>query len=596
MSSDARTLRLRDGLGDLRPVPGQHAVAGRELPADRAQAKARRETRIAASALVLLVLGSLFLVVAAANRPSLFSATTHTGFFPGWMAGPLGGLLPWMTRSSSALRYMFTGTIALMYVAYLFAFAYAPRRLPTRWTIAAVVCANLVFFLAPPMALTDVFNYINYGRMEIVHHLNPYTTYPVLEPHSDPSYALSNWHELLSPYGPLFTLLTFALVPLGVAASFWTIKAILIATSLGTILLVWKCAKLLDRDPVRAIVLVGLNPIVLVWGLGGDHNDFLMVFFMMLGFYLLLRGGAFARPAAPAQPGDAVCTQPGATGMQPGAPAQPCAAGMQPGNVASMVAGTNGRGPPAGVPASGPQAGVHAAAAQPSAPWGRPARRSWRRTIGSWLWPLTAAEVGAGAAFVTATALKASGGILIPIVAVALLRTPRRLTQVLIGVLAAGVVIAIASVIAFGAHIPDLSTQSELVTETSIPNLIGLALGNGGETETLHTVLTVVLALSLVGCCALAWRRREAITPTAWVTVALLVTLGWVLPWYVLWLLPLAALSRSRRLVNTALVLGAYLIIVWAPASGLLWHAIGFEPGKTTLGRLHQRYVRELLY
>ena len=579
MSSDARTLRLRDGLGDLRPAPGQHAVAGRELPADRAQAKARRETRIAASALVLLVLGSLFLVVAAANRPSLFSATTHTGFFPGWMAGPLGGLLPWMTRSSSALRYLFTGTIALMYVAYLFAFAYAPRRLPTRWTIAAVVCANVVFFLAPPMALTDVFNYINYGRMEIVHHLNPYTTYPVLEPHSDPSYALSNWHELLSPYGPLFTLLTFALVPLGVAASFWTIKAILIATSLGTILLVWKCAKLLDRDPVKAIVLVGLNPIVLVWGLGGDHNDFLMVFFIMLGFYLLLRGGAFARPATPARPGGAATMQPAATRMQPA-------------NAASMVPGTEGQGPLAGVPASGAQGVVHATAVHPSAP----VRSSWRRTIGGWLWPLSATEVGAGAAFVAATALKASGGIVIPIVLLALLRTPRRPTQVLIGLLAAGVVMAIASVIAFGLHIPDLSTQSELVTETSIPNLIGLALGSGGETETLHTVLTGVLVLSLIGSCALAWRRRDAITPTAWVTVALLVTLGWVLPWYVLWLLPLAALSRSRRLLNTALVLGAYLIIVWAPASGLLWHAIGFEPGKTTLGRLHQRYVRELLY
>ena len=27
---------------------------------------------------------------------------------------------------------------------------------------------------------------------------------------------------------------------------------------------------------------------MLVWGLGGDHNDFLMVFCIVLGFYLLL--------------------------------------------------------------------------------------------------------------------------------------------------------------------------------------------------------------------------------------------------------------------------------------------------------------------
>ena len=94
---------------------------------------------------------------------------------------------------------------------------------------------HAIFLLAPPLALTDIFNYINYGRMEVVHHLNPYTTIPILEPHSDPSYALSNWHQLLSPYGPLFTLLTFAVVPLGVAASFWVLKVLLAAASLATI-------------------------------------------------------------------------------------------------------------------------------------------------------------------------------------------------------------------------------------------------------------------------------------------------------------------------------------------------------------------------
>ena len=60
--------------------------------------------------------------------------------------------------------------------------------------------------------------------MDAVHHLNPSTTIPILEPHSDPSFVLSNWHHLLSPYGQLFTLLTFAVVPLGVAGSFWALK------------------------------------------------------------------------------------------------------------------------------------------------------------------------------------------------------------------------------------------------------------------------------------------------------------------------------------------------------------------------------------
>src|SRR6185312_14207940 len=38
-----------------------------------------------------------------------------------------------------------------------------------------------------------------------------------------------------------------------------------------------------------AVAFVGLNPIVLVWGLGGDHNDFLMMLCIVGAFYLLLR-------------------------------------------------------------------------------------------------------------------------------------------------------------------------------------------------------------------------------------------------------------------------------------------------------------------
>jgi len=99
----------------------------------------------------------------------------------------------------------------------------------------------------------------------------------------------------------------------------------------------------------------------------------------------------------------------------------------------------------------------------------------------------------------------------------------------------------------------------------------------------------------VLACCWLSWSRRDSITASGWASVALLVTLSWVLPWYVLWVLPLAALSSSRRLRVTALVLGVYLILAWSPSSGLLWRAIGFWPEKTPLGRLHHRYVKELL-
>jgi hypothetical protein len=509
-------------------------------------------------ALLAIVLCGALIVVIAANRPSLLSATTRAGYFPHWMAGPLGGLLPGLTRSSTTLKYLFSGALIVMYASYAVGLRYVPR-LHARWAIAAVLAVQAIFLLAPPLALTDIFNYVNYGRMEVVHHLNPYTTIPILEPHGDPSYFLSNWHQLLSPYGPLFTLMTFALVPLGVAASFWAIKTVLGLVSLATILLVWKCARLLGRDPVAAIVLVGLNPIVLVWGLGGDHNDFLMVFFLVLGFYLLLR----ARAPVAGERDEPASVSPVAEGL-PVADAR-------------------------GAPRRAPVAGAHEVVTQTAD------RGPLRERLQGWLWPLAPLEIGAGAAFVTAAAIKASGAILIPVVLLALLRAPRRVAQILIGMAVTGAAVAVASLIAFGLHVPDLSTQSRLVTSLSAPNLLGLALGSGGETESLRLLLSGVLVLVVLFCSVSAWRRRDAITASGWVTVALLLTLGWVLPWYVLWVLPLAALSRSRRLRTTALVLGAYLIVAWAPASGLLWNAIGFHPEKTSLGRLHQRYVKELL-
>ena len=570
MQSDASTFPAGGAPAGERPSgPWRWRVAG---PV-RERAGAREGVLQGTLALASIVALSLFVVLIAANRPSILAPTTHTGYFPRWMAGPLGGLLPGFTDNGTTLKYLFTGAIVVMYLAYMLTLRRAPT-LPARWVIGAIVAVHAIYLLAPPMALTDLFNYVNYGRMEIVHGLNPYTTIPVLEPHDDPSYLLSNWHELLSPYGPLFTLLTFVVVPLGVAGSFWALKVILMATSLATILLVWKCARLLGRDPRAAIALVGLNPIVLVWGLGGDHNDFLMVFWIMLGFYLLLRvrtAGVGVRDSAAAETG--------AVGEE--SPASRSAGDM----VAGAAPGTDGSAASGG-------ASRASAARVAVVGWFVELRSMPLREL---LLPLSGLEVGAGAALMTAAAIKASAAILFPAVLVILLRAPRALVQVLVGMVLAGVVLGAASLLAFGLHVPDLSTQSSLVTSESIPNLVGLAAGAGGESAGLRTALSVILVAVVFLCAWLAWRRRDAITASGWAGVALLVTLSWVLPWYVLWVLPFAALSRSRRLRVTVLVLGVYLIVAWAPASGLLWNAIGFHPQTTSLGRLHQRYVKELL-
>jgi hypothetical protein len=558
------------GVGEPGLAPSG-AREGLRARARTMRARALTDERIAAALLGTIVLCAAIVVLAAADRPSVLSATTTANYFPHWMAGPLGGLWPWLTRDPKILRDLFTGALVVMYACYLASLRYAPRA-PARFTIAAIVAVHVVLFLSPPLALTDVFNYVNYGRMEVVHHLNPYTTVPILETHSDPAFSLSNWHQLLSPYGPLFTLITFVVVPLGLAGSFWALKAILMCASLSLILVVWKTARLLaDRapegsgpagcapegpraagraaagagstgraaagsrlriDPVAAIALVGLNPIVILWGLGGDHNDFITMLFVMLAFYALLRAGLM----------------PGAAGVGSDAEPEPRGDDL----------------------------------------------------------PRIALAFGAGAALMTAVALKASAAILIPIVIAPQLAgwgrgrsaaEHRRNLAALLGGMAIGVAVwGTASALAFGAHLPDLATQGRLVTMYSVPNLLGLALWQGGETETVRILLSGVLVAIVLACSWLAWRRRESLTGAGWATVALLVTLSWVLPWYVLWLLPLAALAGSRRLRATALVLGVYFIAAWSPVSGGLFHALGFHPERTSLGRLHQRYVKELLY
>lgn len=524
MSSDATTVPLRDPLlGDTDVAPRRRLIPleRRFLRAGGGEAEryARRHGLIAAGALLAIVVCAAVIVLGGADRPSFISAPSHTGFFPHWLAGPLGGLWPGFTRSAAVQKSLFTGALVIMYAAYVLSVKYATR-LRVRWVIAAIVVAQAILLLAPPLALTDVFNYINYGRMGVLDHLNPYSTIPALEPHSNLSFNLSNWHNLLSPYGPTFTLITYAVVPLGVAGSLWSLKFLMFTASLASLALVWKCARILDRDPVRAVVLVGLNPIVLLWGLGGVHNDFLTVFCIVLGFYLLLRGGL------------------------------------------------EGVLPVSGRPAS---------------------------TARTWLAKPTSLDIAAGAAFVTATSLKASAGILIPVILVGLLRAPRRLLGVILGMAGAGIVLGVCSVIAFGPHLPNLGTQGRLVIAVSLPNLLGLVLGQGGETDTMRTLLSSTLILCVFASCLCAWRWRDSLTASGWATIALLVTLAWVLPWYILWVLPMAALSDSRRLRTTALAMSAYLILIWMPLATAMDSALGFHPSKTPLGELHQRYVKELL-
>src|ERR1700712_3280415 len=113
MSSDASTLPLRG-----QPAESPSTRLGLLRGRARASAGTRQSTWIAAACLLAIVACSLLVVLMAANRPSILSATTHANYFPHWMAGPLGGLLPSLSRNNTTLKYLFSAAIVLMYVSY----------------------------------------------------------------------------------------------------------------------------------------------------------------------------------------------------------------------------------------------------------------------------------------------------------------------------------------------------------------------------------------------------------------------------------------------------------------------------------------------
>jgi hypothetical protein len=244
---------------------------------------------------VAAVLGAVgWLVLAAAERPSSLSPPTMRGD-AGWLLGPLHGLLPGLTSTPSRLHSDMVAALVVAGVGWFAAWLAAPA-LRLRVLLGAVAVAHLVLFLAPPLPLTDVFNYELYGRMAAVHGLNPYRALPV-QAVGDPVYALANWHHLRSPYGPLFTLLSEALVPFGAHAWLWAWKALATAGSLATVGLVASLAGQLGVSRERAVAAFGLSPLLLVAELGGAHNDVPALLCDVAAAWCVVRGRDAGAPA-----------------------------------------------------------------------------------------------------------------------------------------------------------------------------------------------------------------------------------------------------------------------------------------------------------
>jgi hypothetical protein len=346
------------------------------------------------------------------------------------------------------------------------------KRFSARFAIVLTIALQLIVFAGPILLSTDVFSYIAYARMGVVHGINPYIHGPQSIV-NDPVYHYvgKDWKTVATAYGPLYTLISYPFGLLGVTGAAWGMKLMALLAGGGTLALTWRCARLRELDPKLALIAVGVNPLWVIYGLGGAHNDLLMTLLMMAAVSL-----TFARR-----------------------------------------------------------------------------------------------EAYAGAAVIAAALVKATGIVLLPF----MLLSRRRLAP-LLGALAAGLACALAAYLVFGVQgvnvVAALNRDAAFVSTDSFPTEIAHLLGKPGVFPIDHDLLKGSLVLIVLYLMWRTWRGYDWVAASGWTLLAISVTSTWLLAWYTLWSLPLAAVGRDRRLLVATLAVQALFIVhqtspLWAPVS-----------------------------
>jgi hypothetical protein len=151
--------------------------------------------------------------------------------------------------------------------------------------IAALVggaVAVAMAVLCPPSLSHDVYLYVGYARLAVVHHLNPYVAgQAALVTLHDPTAPYATW-SIASPYGPLWTLI--CMVPVGLArgASLWAQVVVMKLLAAGALVAAAHGGRRLAERlaPGRGdavFTALSLQPFLLIEGPGNGHNDLALV-------------------------------------------------------------------------------------------------------------------------------------------------------------------------------------------------------------------------------------------------------------------------------------------------------------------------------
>lgn len=196
-----------------------------------------------------------------------------------------------------------SGLLLLFYGAALTAALafYAARhiRQPEQRHLLLILAGTLIFgvtlLLIPILPTQDIYTYIFYGRITVLHHANPLISVPNQFPH-DPFLPNLYWRDTLSIYGPVWLGLSDGLTWLAeawggsLAAYIFFFKSTTLLFHLGNVVVIWAILGVVaPRRRVTGTVLYAWNPLALLEFASSGHNDAVMLFFFLLGVWCLLR-------------------------------------------------------------------------------------------------------------------------------------------------------------------------------------------------------------------------------------------------------------------------------------------------------------------
>lgn len=430
-------------------------------------------SRGAQFALGALLLTFLWLAVAPAVAGSKLVLATAGGS-PDWLIGifkPLGAD-SLAGGSAGTIYYLVLMASALLWAVVVWL---APR-LGTKAILWSSFAMIALFFLAPPLLSQDVFSYIAYSRLGVVHSLNPYAYRPFDIP-ADPVFGFAGSKDAVDVYGPYFTLGSYPLAWVSVPAAFWILKAIAALSVVGILLIVRSLAEQLSALPARAIALVGLSPAVLVHVVAGGHNEALTMLIVFAGIAITLRGrGAEREPLG--------------------------------GFVATLAIG------------------VKASAAVPL---------------------------------------------------VFMLAAARRKLAMFGAMVAAALLTVVTAFVGFGSDalggLNLISSNQDRSSRWSLPHktVDGLQtlfgeVDRAAATDVVRLLFVLALGLLVVYLIWRSYKRPETwLANAGWATLGVLLASAWLVPWYLLWLLPFAALSKDSRLQLASIAFCAYTLVIAIP-------------------------------